>query len=86
MTGLLARFTANVNRNKSSSHMRTRAAASDFSNSGSTLGIEYHYDNNQLKEVQTLTGNQTRHPGPLPVTVLARIIKVGELVLVRTQT
>ena len=85
MIGLLAQFTANVNRNKSSLHMRTRAAVSDFSNSGLPLGIEYRYDGNQLIKVKTLTGNQARHMGPLPVTGLAKTIKMGEMVLVRTQ-
>lgn len=66
--------------------MGTRAAVSDFSNSGLPLGIEYRYDSNQLIEVKTLTDNQLRHVGPLPMTVLVRTIKVGEMVLMRTQT
>lgn len=86
MTGLLARFTTNINRNKSSSYIRTKAAASDFSNSGLPLGIEYCYNGNQLIEIKNLTGNQPQHVRPLPVTVLAKIIKVEEMILVKTQT
>ena len=65
--------------------MRIRAAASNFFNSALPLGIEYCYDGNQLIKVKTLTGNQAQHTRPLPVTVLARTIKVGQMVLVRTQ-
>ena len=66
--------------------MRTRAAASDFTNSFLPLEIEYQYDDNQLIKVNALTGNEARIAGPLSVTLLARMIKVGEMVLVRTQT
>ena len=66
--------------------MRTRAAASDFIKSFLPLGIEYHYDDNQLIKVNTLTGNKAQIAGPLPVTLLARVIMVGEMILVQTQT
>lgn len=66
--------------------MRTRAVVFNFSNSSLLLGIEYCYDSNQLIKVKTLTGNQTQLPGSLPMTILARTIKMGEIVLVRTQT
>lgn len=67
--------------------MRTRVAASDFNPSSKLLlAIEYHFKDNQVVQVNNLTGDEARTAGPLPLTLLATVMEVGEMVLVRTQT
>lgn len=63
--------------------MRIRAVFFDSTRSNLPLAIEYHLNNNRLTEATDLTGNDKRKAEPPPVTLLARTIKVGEMVLMR---
>lgn len=66
--------------------MRTRAATSDFTRSFLLLRIEYYYDNNQLIKIKSLIGDKKQNAGPKLVTLLVKVIKIGEMVLMQTQT
>lgn len=65
--------------------MKTRVVFSDFSRSNLPLAIAYHFDNNQFSKITDLTNIDNQKTGPSPGTLLAKTIKIGEMVLVQTQ-